>query len=241
MPETVTIVDYGVGNLRSVARAFEHVGAQVEVTSDAQKIMQADRLILPGVGAFGHCMEELHKRQLIEPILKFAASEKPFLGICVGMQIMLSVGEEFGEHKGLGLISGRVQSLSSRAKRGDPSLLRSSAALAGWIATSATPPRNDENINCSKRILPVIGWMILKKTGDWQGTIFSGTAEGSSVYFVHSFEANPDDKTVRLAEYEYDGLNITAAIAKNNLVGVQFHPEKSGLVGINILRQFMLL
>jgi glutamine amidotransferase len=210
MPKTITIVDYGVGNLRSVARAFEHVGANVDVTSDAQKIMQAERLILPGVGAFGHCMDELNKRNLIEPILKFAASEKPFLGICVGMQIMLSVGEEFGEHKGLGLISGRVQ---------------------------AIPKLND-------RILPVIGWMNLKKTDggkDWQGTILEKTTVGSAVYFVHSFAANPDDKTVRLAEYEYDGINITAAIAKNNLTGVQFHPEKSGEVGINILKQFMLL
>ncbi len=208
MPKTITIVDYGVGNLRSVARAFEHVGANVDVTSDAQKIIQAERLILPGVGAFGHCMEELNKRNLIEPILKFAASEKPFLGICVGMQIMLSVGEEFGEHKGLGLIAGRVQEI---------------------------PKLND-------RILPVIGWMNLKKTdgiNGWQGTILEKTPAGSSVYFVHSFAANPDDKTVRLAEYEYDGINIAAAVSKDNLTGVQFHPEKSGLVGINMLKGFV--
>ncbi len=216
MPSAVTIVDYGVGNLRSVARAFEHVGLAVEVTSDAQKIIQAERLVLPGVGAFGHCMQELQKRQLIEAILQFAESGRPFLGICVGMQIMLEIGEEFGEHKGLGLMAGRVQNLSLRKN---------------WIATSSTTPRNDDKI-----ILPVIGWMELKRTGNWQGTILSGTAEGSSVYFVHSFEANPDDKAAVLAQYEYDGINITAAICKNNLTGVQFHPEKSGLVGINMLK-----
>lgn len=203
MAGRVTIVDYGVGNLRSVARAFEHIGAQVEVTSEAQKIARAERLVLPGVGAFGHCMAELSQRKLIEPILKFAQSERPFLGICVGMQIMLSVGEEFGQHKGLGLISGKVQ------------------AIAG------------------AKILPVIGWMGLKKTGDCQGTILSETAEGDSVYFIHSFAANPDDKVAVLAQYEYDGINITAAIAKNNLVGVQFHPEKSGEVGLSMLKGFM--
>lgn len=205
MASTVTIVDYGVGNLHSVARAFEHVGAKVEVTSDAAKITQAERLVLPGVGAFGHCMDELNKRQLIEPILKFAESGRPFLGICVGMQIMLGIGEEFGEHKGLGLVAGRVQAI----------------------------PKMDG------RILPVIGWMSLTKTKDWQRTIFNDTAEGSSVYFVHSFEAHPDDKTTVLAQYEYDGININAAIFQNNLTGVQFHPEKSGLVGINMLKQFV--
>ncbi|MEQ1706062.1 MAG: imidazole glycerol phosphate synthase subunit HisH [Rickettsiales bacterium] len=216
MSSVVTIVDYGVGNLHSVARAFEHVGAGVEVTSDVRKITQAERLVLPGVGAFGHCMEELEKRGLTEAILKFAESDRPFLGICVGMQIMLEIGEEFGEHKGLGLMAGRVQNLSLRKN---------------WIATSSTTPRNDDKI-----ILPVIGWMELKRTGNWQGTILSGTAEGSSVYFVHSFEANPDDKSSVLAQYEYDGINITAAVSKNNLTGVQFHPEKSGLVGINMLK-----
>jgi len=216
MAGKVTIVDYGVGNLRSVARAFEYVGADVEVTSDAQKIIQAERLVLPGVGAFGHCMQELQKRQLIEAILQFAESGRPFLGICVGMQIMLSIGEEFGEHKGLGLIAGRVQNLSLRKN---------------WIATSSTTPRNDDKI-----ILPVIGWMNLKKTRDWQGTIFNNITEGSSVYFVHSFAAKPDDVTLQLALYEYDGMNITAAVSKNNLTGLQFHPEKSGLVGINMLK-----
>jgi imidazole glycerol-phosphate synthase subunit HisH len=195
----VTIVDYGVGNLHSVKRAFEQVTGNVQVTSDAKEIIQAERLVLPGVGAFGHCMDELEKRGLTEAILEFAESGRPFLGICAGMQIMLSMGEEFGEHKGLGLISGRVQKMKAS-------------------------------------ILPSIGWMELKKTRDWQGTIFNDTAEGSSVYFVHSFAAQPEDASVRLAEYEYDGVNITAAISKNNLTGVQFHPEKSGLVGMNMLK-----
>lgn len=104
----VTVVDYGVGNLKSVARAFEHVGARVAITSDASAIARAERLVLPGVGAFGHCMQELRARGLVTPILDFAATGRPFLGICVGMQIMLSVGKEFGEHQGLGLIPGRV-------------------------------------------------------------------------------------------------------------------------------------
>lgn len=196
----VTIVDYGVGNLHSVKRAFEQVAPKVEITSDAAGILKAERLVLPGVGAFGHCMEELKQRGLTEAIIKFAESGRPFLGICVGMQIMRAVGEEFGEHKGLGLLPGRVQKIK-----------------AG--------------------ILPVIGWMELEKTRDWKETIFNDTPEGSSVYFVHSFAAQPDD--FLLAQYEYDGIKITAAVSKNNLTGVQFHPEKSGKVGINMLKAFV--
>jgi glutamine amidotransferase len=205
MTKRVTIIDYGVGNLRSVARAFEHVGAGVEVTFDAKTIANAQRLVLPGVGAFGHCMEELEKRKLIDPIKDFAAGGRPFLGICVGMQLMLEYGEEFGEHAGLGFIKGRVQKIP----------------------------------DADKRILPVSGWMELTKTKDWHGTILNDTTEGSSVYFVHSYGASPDDEDVRLAEYEYDGVRVTAAINRDNLTGLQFHPEKSGEVGLGILKGFV--
>ncbi len=208
MTKLVTIIDYGVGNLRSVVRAFEYVGAQAEVTSDTKIVAQAERLVLPGVGAFGHCMEELKKRNLVEPVLEFAERGRPFLGVCVGMQLMLEYGEEFGEHKGLGFIKGRVQKI----------------------------PDGD------KRILPVIGWMELKKTtgATWDKTLLADTKEGSCAYFIHSFCANPDESSARLAEYKYDEISITAAIAKNNLMGVQFHPEKSGEVGLAMLRRFML-
>jgi len=224
MTKRVTIIDYGVGNLRSVARAFEHVGADVDVTFDAKSITNAERLVLPGVGAFGHCMEELEKRKLIEPIKEFAAGDRPFLGICVGMQLMLEYGEEFGEHKGLGFIKGRVQKLSLRA--------------VGEAIQSGSPRfARDDGV---KMILPVIGWMPLKKVGrEWEGTVLSGTKEGSHVYFVHSYGASPEDENVLLAEYEYDGVRVTAAIARDNLTGLQFHPEKSGEVGLGMLRGFV--
>ncbi len=233
MAKGVTIVDYGVGNLRSVARAFEHVGAEVDIACDAKAIARAQRLVLPGVGAFGHCMEELEKRGLIAPIKEFAQSGRPFLGICVGMQIMLEYGEEFGEHEGLGLIPGKVQKLSSLAKRGDPGWIASSPASASSFSAAS---RNDD----MKMILPVIGWMPLANSGKgWERTVLSDIKEGSHVYFVHSFCANPGNADVRIASYEYGGVAVTAAIAKDNLTGLQFHPEKSGEVGLSVLRKFI--
>lgn len=210
----VTIVDYGVGNLKSVARAFEFAGAQVNVTSNAQDIENADRLILPGVGAFGSCMEELTRRDLTQPILNFTQKQKPFMGICVGMQIMLSIGEEFGEHKGLGLIPGRVKHMPQTGADGKP------------------------------HTLPYIGWAELKlpkHRQDWIGTPLAKTIPSSSVYFLHSYAAIPDDPSAVLAQYHYDGQAVTAAIIKDHLTGMQFHPEKSAQAGITIIQQFLAL
>ena len=214
MNKSITIIDYGVGNLRSVARAFEQAGVQVTVSSDIKVIKNSQRLVLPGVGAFGHCMQELEKRHLIEPLTEFANSGKPFLGICVGMQIMLTVGEEFGEHNGLNLISGRVKAIPKFG------------------------------IDGKKHILPSIGWQPLKKPDDktdWTGTILNSTKEGSQMYFVHSFASYPDNPQNILAIYDYEELKIPAVITKDNIVGLQFHPEKSAADGLRIIERFLLM
>lgn len=211
MNKSVTIVDYGVGNLRSVARAFEFVGASVKISSDFKEIEKSERLVLPGVGAFGHCIGELKNRELINPIIEFANSGKLFLGICVGMQLLLTAGEEFGEHDGLNLIQGRVKSIPKQGANG------------------------------KKHILPSVNWKALEKTdgANWQGTILGNTEEGEQMYFIHSFAAYPDSSENLLAVYQYEDTMIPAVIAKDNVFGVQFHPEKSGKEGLKIISHFV--
>lgn len=214
MTNRLVVIDYGVGNLLSVCRAFEACGAKVELTGAAERIAAADRLVVPGVGAFGDCTDELNRRRLVGPILEFIASGRPVLGICVGMQMLLSVGEEFGEHAGLGVVPGRVRAIPSTTADG-----------------------------CAHKI-PHIGWSALVKPSadtEWAGTILAGVAPGTTCYFVHSFTAEPQDARYRLADCGYNGRQISAAIRAGNVYGTQFHPEKSGEVGLRILRNFLAL
>lgn len=210
----VTIVDYGAGNLLSVRRACEYWGCEVSFTDTAKGIDQAEHLILPGVGAFLDGMTGLRVRGLIEPIRKFAAQDRPFLGICLGMQMMLEVGEEFGQHEGLGIIPGRVVKISDIGKDGLPHKV----PFVGW--NSLVQPRRHTN---------------------WDNTVLSGIGPGSEVYFVHSFTAVPTDESNRLADCQYDGVVISAVIRAGNLYGCQFHPEKSGPIGLKIIRSFINL
>lgn len=208
---TVTIIDYGIGNLLSVARAFEHCGASVLLTDDPVKITGADYLVLPGVGAFADGIAGLSESGLVEPIKSFTAKERPFLGICLGMQLMLDESKEFGVNEGLGLIPGKVV---------------------------AIPPVGNDGL---PHKIPHIGWNdIYAPSGIlWEGSILENTQENSSFYFVHSFTAQPALHEHRLADCYYDGQVIAAAIRKNNLYGCQFHPEKSGLAGLSILKTFL--
>lgn len=208
----VALIDYGVGNLLSVSRALEAAGGKVELTSSPARIRAAERIVLPGVGAFGDCMAELGRRGLVEPVLEFVRSARPMLGICVGMQILLEVGEEFGEHRGLGLIAGRVTRIPDAGADGTP------------------------------HKIPHIGWNTLQPRPDaqsWRGTIFDGVEPDSPAYFVHSFTAHPLDERHRLADADYDGRTISAAVRIGNVSGTQFHPEKSGPVGLKILENFL--
>jgi glutamine amidotransferase len=210
----VLVVDYGVGNLLSVCRALEACGAAVELDGSPERIPQAERVVVPGVGAFGDCMRELGRRKLIQPILDYVVTGKPVLGICVGMQMMMQVGEEFGEHAGLGLASGSVRAIPSTSSDG------------------------------ASHKIPHIGWNALLKPSPetvWEGTILDGVAPGSACYFVHSFTAEPVDDHIRLADCTYNGRCISAALRIGNVYGTQFHPEKSGPIGLHILKNFLAL
>lgn len=205
----VLIVDYGVGNLHSVSRAVEELGGIPELTSDPMRIRQAERLILPGDGAFVYGMQELHRRGLFEAIREFAETGRPFLGICLGMQLMLDESEEFGHCRGLGLLPGRVVAMPTKDAQGH-------------------------------RRIPQIGWNgLLCHELSWEGTVLDGLSEGASVYFVHSYMAVPTIASHRLADCLYDGLRVSAVIRRDSLTGCQFHPEKSGPVGLRILGNFL--
>ena len=208
----VAVMDYGVGNLLSVRRALEHCGATVKVTADHGAIRSAPRVILPGVGAFANAMAELRSRGLDGVARDVAASGVPLLGICLGMQMLLEESEEFGVTAGLGLIPGRVVPVPSSTAAGDP------------------------------QKIPHIGWNALvlpERSAGWDGTVLRHVRPGEAVYFVHSFMANPADAEHRVADCLYGGRPISAVIGRGNVLGCQFHPEKSGEVGLKILRAFL--
>ena len=198
----IAIVDYGVGNLFSLRCSLNAIGADVVVTGDADLIKQADRVILPGVGAFRDAAAKLRETGLDKVIVDLAMGGKPLLGICLGMQMLFQKSYEFGEYEGLGLIEGSVRPIAD-----------------------VIPP--DLKI-------PQIGWNALnfKKESD----LFRKIKNGDYVYFVHSFyAADCDDAVIATCEY---GAPLTAAVQKGNVYGCQFHPEKSGDVGLAILRAF---
>lgn len=198
----IAIIDYGVGNLYSLTSSFRFIGADVTVTSDADVIRSADKLILPGVGAFEDAREKLRARALDKLIIEEAGKGKPIMGICLGMQMLFERSFEYGEHEGLGLLRGSVIGMQSRI----PSELK----------------------------IPHIGWNALHMTREHP--LLKYVSDGDCVYFVHSFYADGcEDSLIASAEY---GIEITAAVAKGNIMGCQFHPEKSGNVGLSILRAF---
>ena len=198
----IVIVDYGVGNLFSLARSFAAIGVEVEITADPEKLRKADKILLPGVGAFGDAADKLRATGLDKVVIQQANSGKPLMGICLGMQLLFDEGLEYGCHKGLGLIPGRVISISEVIPKG----LK----------------------------IPHMGWNGLNFQKE--SPLLSKIKEGDCVYFVHSFCAvDCDDAVIATAEY---GAPVTAAVQKGNVFGCQFHPEKSGTVGLNILRAF---
>ena len=202
MDEKIAIVDYGVGNLFSLCSSLDYIGVKAEVTNDADKIRNAPRIILPGVGAFADAAEKLRATGLDLVIKEEAAKGKPIMGICLGMQMLFDRSFEYGEHEGLGLIKGDV------------------IAMEGVIP--------------SELKIPHIGWNALRFKGEHP--LFKYINNGDCVYFVHSYFAADCDESV-IADAEY-GAPITAAVARGNVMGCQFHPEKSGDVGLNILKAF---
>ena len=201
----IAIIDYGVGNLFSLKSSFAAIGAETVVTGDPEVIRSAEKLILPGVGAFGDAAALLRQDGLDKLVCKEAAGGKPLLGICLGMQLLFDYGLEYGRHQGLGLIPGSVRPIADYIPEGFK--------------------------------IPHIGWNALRfPSGKPVSPLFRHIKEGDCVYFVHSFcGAECADNVIASAEY---GTELTAAVAKDNVYGVQFHPEKSGNVGLNILRAF---
>ncbi len=198
----IAIIDYGVGNLFSLTSSFKAIGADTVVTGDPEIIKKADKLILPGVGAFGDAAEKLSACGLDEVIKNEAENGKPLLGICLGMQLLFEKSYEYGEHKGLGLIKGEV------------------------VPMEGALPQNFK--------IPHIGWNALEFKAE--NPLFKYINDGDFVYFVHSFYAENCDEAL-LATTEY-GKELTAAVAHKNIFGCQFHPEKSGNVGLSILKAF---
>lgn len=204
----VTVVDYGLGNLLSVRRGFEHCGAAVRVSASPDAVWRAERLVLPGVGAFGDGMAKLRERGLDHAVHEFVKSGRPLLGICLGMQMLFDASEEFGSHQGLGLIAGKVARIPADGRK-----------------------------------VPHIGWAPIHPPADtkrpWQGTLLQGTADGTAFYFVHSYTGFPADAGDRLADADYLGARISAVVARGNVMGTQFHPEKSGPAGLAVIARFL--
>lgn len=211
MTKSVAIVDYGAGNLLSVRRAFEKEGATVALASRFGDAMDADYLVLPGVGAFRDGMAGLRHNGLDDAVLRFAETGKPLLGICLGMQMLASESEEFGSHKGLDLIPGKVRAIPAAGHDGSP------------------------------HKIPFIGWARLdaSQASAFEGSPLAGLGDDSFVYLVHSFHVEPEDTGNACATYDYDGVKVTAAIRKANIFGCQFHPEKSGPIGLSIISRFL--
>lgn len=198
----IAIVNYGVGNLFSLSSSFSAIGQEVVVTSNPDDLIESERIILPGVGAFGDAAEKLFSSGLAQPLISQANLGKPILGICLGMQLLFTKSYEFGEHDGLNLIPGNVRAIQEII------------------------PHNLK--------IPQMGWNSLNITQS--GGILSLTRQHEYVYFVHSYSVRCEEKYIT-SKTEY-GADLTASVQSNNIYGVQFHPEKSGNVGLNILRAF---
>jgi len=211
--KSVGIVDYGIGNLLSVMRAFEHCGARPVLVSTPEGVRDADRLVLPGVGAFADGMSGLTAGGLADAVRAYASSGRPLLGICLGMQMLATESEEFGLHPGLQLIAGRVVRMPSTSINGEPLKV------------------------------PSVGWRELQEPvqGRWRGRVMEEGAAHTAVYLVHSYQVIPENPEDQLAVYSFGGHRITAAVQTGNIIGYQFHPEKSGPAGLRMLGFFMTL
>ncbi|WP_216265296.1 imidazole glycerol phosphate synthase subunit HisH [Polynucleobacter sp. AP-Kaivos-20-H2] len=213
MQTEVIIVDYGLGNLKSVSRAIQYCGGIPKISSDPNEIRSAQKIILPGVGAFGEGMKRLSEAGLDEAIKSGVKDGANLLGICLGMQMLMDTSEEFGDEFGLGLIKGPVRKINAIGDSGE-----------------------------FHRKVPHIGWSPLQygpNTSSWTGSPLEAIALGSPVYFVHSFMACPTSETEIIASCNYGGLQISAVINHNKVWGMQFHPEKSGRAGLEMMNKFI--
>jgi len=205
----ISVIDYDIGNVKSILRALEKVGAEPVLSREDKEILSSDAAVFPGVGAFSVGMENLRRYDLIDTIYRFVETGKPFLGICLGMQILMEESEEFVLTKGMGLLKGRVVRLIVEK-------------------------------SCDEKI-PHVGWNKIEEPEEkrWKGTIFNSIKNPSSVYFVHSFMAQPSDPADILSTTVYGGNAFCSAVNRGNIYGCQFHPEKSAVTGLRILNDFV--
>jgi glutamine amidotransferase len=204
----IAVIDYGMGNLRSVQKALEFVGAKVIVTHDINLILNADSVVLPGVGAFKDCMANLKKLELIDPIRKFIDSGKPFLGICLGLQVLFEESEEYGPVDGLGILPGKVVKFTN----GEAGLGKGSSLK-----------------------IPHMGWNQIKVKKDLP--LFEGVGDAPYFYFVHSYHVIPENLEM-IATVTHYGVEFVSGIQHKNIYAFQFHPEKSQTLGLSILERF---
>ena len=227
----IVIIDYGMGNLRSVSKALESLGASVCVSSDPADLAQADKVILPGVGAFGAAMRELRSRGLIDPLTRAIASGKPYLGICLGLQLLFDSSEESREMAGLGLLRGVVK----RFVFSPPSMPDMHPQHSNISAGSGSA-FGEEHRTLK---IPHMGWNQVTRRQQ-ECAVLNGVADRSFVYFVHSYYADPTDRSVIALESDYGGP-FTAMVWRDNVYATQFHPEKSQSVGLRLLKNFINL
>ena len=203
----IAVVDYGRGNLFSLGRALEHLGASYTITADPAAVRSAERVILPGVGAFGDAVAALADSGMIEPLRDVAANGTPLLGICLGMQLLIDRSEEFGSHAGLGLIPGTAKRLPEPADGSGPGRI------------------------------PNVGWRPLEigRNDD----MLAGMAPKTMMYFVHSYVPVVEDPSTVVATIEFNSVDVAAVIRRENVVGCQFHPERSAAAGLDFLRRFL--
>lgn len=209
----VAIIDYGMGNLFSIKQACEYVGLKTAVVSDREGLLKAKAAILPGVGAFGDAMDNLRHLNLIEPICDFIGRGKPFLGICLGLQLLMTESEEYGRHKGLNIFKGAVIKFPAVDEKG------------------------------KMRKVPQVGWNKIfpskaKNLDHWDKSLLKGTLPGECMYFVHSYFVVPESETDILAISSYEGIEYCAGLFRENIFACQFHPEKSGYAGLKIYYNF---
>jgi glutamine amidotransferase len=204
----IAVIDYGMGNLRSVQKALEFVGAKVIVTHDPDLILSADSVVLPGVGAFKDCMANLNKLSLIDPIRKFIDSGKPFLGICLGLQVLFEESEEYGPVPGLGILPGKVVK----------------------FIDGSSDTRKGPQIK-----IPHMGWNQVKVKKN--APLFAGVGDSPYFYFVHSYYVVPEDPEM-VATVTHYGIEFVSGIQHKNIYAFQFHPEKSQTLGLSILERF---
>ncbi len=206
MKPTVTIIDYGAGNLHSAENAFRKLGAEVKLVEKPEEVEAAECLVLPGVGAFGEGMAGLRRRGLVEPLQSYATSGRPLLGICLGAQLLMEASEEFGHHDGLGIVPGQVRFLSQVGVK-----------------------------------VPHVGWRRIYPAANeaWSGTLLAETPVDTWAYFVHSYQCMPAEAQYSCALARYGTHTITAAVRRGAVVGVQFHPEKSGAFGLSMLATWL--